>query len=330
MDRHRRSARRPRQRPRRSTCRRRDGMSTATTGAPDSLIRSIARRRRAAARRGSRCRTVRRSRGRRPSLDLRLSAVLRQVSAAIGRRLRSRRRRPDSPNAARRGICAARPRRPPAGPLHQLSTSWPARRRASRRRVQRLEHQASSTRRPRPRARANASSRGRSRGADRSAHACVRPGSLTPGFGRPTISISFHAKRATPKPSALPTASLPAKRPAYAAPGSRASRSTRLRLGEAALPEAGYRASARSIRAISIRSMPTFTRAHFHNGRHGRRVYSRHPLGPRSPLSESSFASRAPAGRAASTHRSPRHASRHSSTSRASASLTPSSRRAAC
>ena len=42
-----------------------------------------------------------------------------------------------------------------------------------------------------------------------------RPDSRTDGFGRPTISMSFQAKaRATPKPSAFPTASLPAKRPA--------------------------------------------------------------------------------------------------------------------
>ena len=49
-----------------------------------------------------------------------------------------------------------------------------------------------------------------------SAHARARPCNVTLGFGRPTISMSRHAKaRATPKPSALPTASLPAKRPAY-------------------------------------------------------------------------------------------------------------------
>ncbi len=42
----------------------------------------------------------------------------------------------------------------------------------------------------------------------RSANAAVRPDSRTPGFGRPTISISFHVKR-TPQPSAFPTASLP-------------------------------------------------------------------------------------------------------------------------
>ena len=47
------------------------------------------------------------------------------------------------------------------------------------------------------------------------AQSARRPDSRTDGFGRPTISTSFHAKaRATPKPSALPTASLPAKRPA--------------------------------------------------------------------------------------------------------------------
>ena len=47
------------------------------------------------------------------------------------------------------------------------------------------------------------------------ARSASRPESRTAGFGRPTISISFHANaRATPKPSALPTASLPAKRPA--------------------------------------------------------------------------------------------------------------------
>ena len=48
-----------------------------------------------------------------------------------------------------------------------------------------------------------------------SAIAARRPESVTDGFGRPTISISFHANaRATPKPSALPTASLPANLPA--------------------------------------------------------------------------------------------------------------------
>ncbi len=47
------------------------------------------------------------------------------------------------------------------------------------------------------------------------ARSARRPESRTAGFGRPTISISCHANaRATPKPSALPTASLPAKRPA--------------------------------------------------------------------------------------------------------------------
>ena len=47
----------------------------------------------------------------------------------------------------------------------------------------------------------------------RSANAAVRPVSRTAGFGRPTISTSLHVKR-TPHPSALPTASLPAKRAA--------------------------------------------------------------------------------------------------------------------
>ena len=46
-----------------------------------------------------------------------------------------------------------------------------------------------------------------------SAQAFVRPESFTPGLGRPTISISRHVKR-TPQPSALPTASYPAKRAA--------------------------------------------------------------------------------------------------------------------
>ena len=47
----------------------------------------------------------------------------------------------------------------------------------------------------------------------RSAKASVLPASVTPGFGGPTISISFHVKR-TPHPSALPTASLPQNRAA--------------------------------------------------------------------------------------------------------------------
>src|SRR4029077_3660208 len=46
-----------------------------------------------------------------------------------------------------------------------------------------------------------------------SAHAAVRPVRKTPGFGRPRISISFQVKW-TPDPSALPTASFAAKRPA--------------------------------------------------------------------------------------------------------------------
>src|SRR5205807_5133419 len=47
------------------------------------------------------------------------------------------------------------------------------------------------------------------------AQRATRPLRLTDGFGRPAISTSRHANaRATPKPSALPTASLPAKRPA--------------------------------------------------------------------------------------------------------------------
>ena len=40
-----------------------------------------------------------------------------------------------------------------------------------------------------------------------------RRASVTPGFGGPTISISFHVK-STPQPSALPTASLPQNRAA--------------------------------------------------------------------------------------------------------------------
>jgi hypothetical protein len=48
-----------------------------------------------------------------------------------------------------------------------------------------------------------------------SAQAATRPERCTDGLGRPTISMSLHANaRATPKPSAFPTASLPANRPA--------------------------------------------------------------------------------------------------------------------
>src|SRR5581483_3293314 len=47
----------------------------------------------------------------------------------------------------------------------------------------------------------------------RSAKRAVRPLRWTPGFGRPFTSISFQVKY-TPEPSALPTASLAAKRPA--------------------------------------------------------------------------------------------------------------------
>ena len=45
----------------------------------------------------------------------------------------------------------------------------------------------------------------------RSAKRRVLPASVIPGFGGPTISISFQVK-STPQPSALPTASLPQKR----------------------------------------------------------------------------------------------------------------------
>src|SRR5262249_45644166 len=47
----------------------------------------------------------------------------------------------------------------------------------------------------------------------RSAPPLVQPLSLTRGVGRPAISISRHVNR-RPEPSALPTASLPAKRAA--------------------------------------------------------------------------------------------------------------------
>jgi hypothetical protein len=47
----------------------------------------------------------------------------------------------------------------------------------------------------------------------RSAQALVRPESVTPGFGRPAISISRQVNQ-TPDPRAFPTASLPAKRAA--------------------------------------------------------------------------------------------------------------------
>ena len=82
--------------------------------------------------------------------------------------------------------------------------------------VERLEHQASSTT-------ATAEASSRECVIERSiepastcfAQAATRPDSRTDGFGRPTISMSFQAKaRATPNPSAFPTASLPAKRPA--------------------------------------------------------------------------------------------------------------------
>ena len=46
------------------------------------------------------------------------------------------------------------------------------------------------------------------------------PESVTPGFGGPTISISFHVN-STPHPSALPTASLPQNRAAYDSAGLR-------------------------------------------------------------------------------------------------------------
>src|SRR5207249_9236977 len=84
------------------------------------------------------------------------------------------------------------------------------------RRVERLEHQASLTT-------ATALASSRECVIDRSiapaptpsAHSASRPLRRTDGFGRPAISISRQANaRATPNPSALPTASLPANLPA--------------------------------------------------------------------------------------------------------------------
>ena len=94
----------------------------------------------------------------------------------------------------------------------------------------------------------------------RSAQAATRPESRTDGFGRPAISMSFQANaRATPKPSAFPTASLPAKRPGVALGRVLARVAVRL-LGrrEAAVLEALRSASSeRRTRSISIRSTPT-------------------------------------------------------------------------
>ena len=72
----------------------------------------------------------------------------------------------------------------------------------------------------------------------RLAQAAVRPVRLTPGFGRPTISISRHVN-GTPKPSALPTASLPANRAAKCWAGLAETGSTPARLREHPLDEAG-------------------------------------------------------------------------------------------
>jgi len=91
----------------------------------------------------------------------------------------------------------------------------------------------------------------------RPAQTAVRPLSETPGLGLPAISISRQVK-GTPKPSALPTASFPAKRAAkcwagfarekqYARSASVKTRSTKL----------AWRSSARATRSISMRSIPT-------------------------------------------------------------------------
>ena len=207
-----------------------DGRSTETTGARgrvDPLDQLGGLRPRLAA--GTPCRRARRRRRRsrrarrrlvrdvpRLAEDARRDAPVAAVRAAAA----------DAREAPRRRVREhrlARDRRP--RPLHQLGDrvgvvrDTAPRPRASPRRCRAARsgsahRRAGSRRRSPPRSRASASSRGRSAPAwTRSANAAVRPERRTPGFGRPTISISFHVKR-TPQPSALPTASLPAKRAA--------------------------------------------------------------------------------------------------------------------
>ena len=110
-----------------------------------------------------------------------------------------------------------------AGALHEHRAgdaerrrSRPRRRRASRRRRRAGAGRSCVVRRrrrPPPSPWSASCERSIAPARTRSAHAAVRPVRLTPGLGRPAISISRHVN-GTPKPSALPTASLPANRAA--------------------------------------------------------------------------------------------------------------------
>jgi hypothetical protein len=89
----------------------------------------------------------------------------------------------------------------------------------------------------------------------RSAQRSVLPDSVTPGFGGPTISISFHVKR-TPQPRAFPTASFPQNRAAYDSAGLRRDSQYACSSGVKHRSRKPGRSSARRIRSISIRSVP--------------------------------------------------------------------------
>ena len=169
-----------------------------------------------AARPSARCRGARRSRrpAARPRARVPARAGSRRRSA---RRRRSRRRRREARSGARRGSGAsAPPRRPRPRAASSRRRRDPPRRRASPPRSRAARAQPSE-------ATATACASSRECVIERSteptpsaaARSASRPERRTAGFGRPAISISCQAKaRATPKPSALPTASLPAKRPA--------------------------------------------------------------------------------------------------------------------
>ena len=214
-----------------------DGTSTETTGAPggvdplDQLARPPG-----AAHRGTRCR-----RARRRSRRSRSTSVVSSATRPASRRTRAATRpsppfepppqtHGEAPRGGEREHRLARDRRSRA--LHQLGD----RRRVARvallgrahlgGRVERLE--ALSHRRAGDDAIAAAISRecvierSIAPAPTRSAKAAVRPESRTPGFGRPTISISFHVKRA--RRSRAPCRRPPCRRsaPRSSPPGSRA------------------------------------------------------------------------------------------------------------
>ena len=189
------------------------------------------RRVRCAEHRGSRCRRARRSRRR----SLRRRRSRRPPGPPRGargrrcaRRRRSSRRRRRRRSGARTGYTriASYATAAPARSIRSGAVAGKPGYASSAARISAAVQSASypepiiglspraARRRRRPPSCGSGSARHRSRACRPARHSprCV-PVSVTPGFGGPTISMSFHVNR-TPQPSALPTASLPQKRAA--------------------------------------------------------------------------------------------------------------------